>query len=92
MADKSISRTFRVLNRYGIHARPAAMLVQAASKYNCDITIEKDGYEVSCKSIMGLLTLTGEYGSKVTLTATGEDAEDALNEIGKLFANKFGEE
>ena len=59
MAEATIVKKFKVMNEYGIHARPAALLVKAAGKYECEILIEKDGNKVSCKSIMGLMTIEG---------------------------------
>ncbi|MFA6174026.1 MAG: HPr family phosphocarrier protein [Kiritimatiellales bacterium] len=93
MAEKqNISREFEVLNQYGIHARPAALLVKAAGKFKCDIFIGRKGEEVSAKSIMGLLTIEGHQGARLIVRATGTDAEAALLEIAELFENKFFEE
>lgn len=89
---KTISREFEVLNKYGIHARPAALLVKAAGKFSCDISIGRKGAEVSAKSIMGLLTIEGHQGSRLVVRAAGHDAEAALLEIAALFENKFFEE
>ncbi len=87
-----ISKKFKVENQYGIHARPAALLVKAAGKYECDIFIEKDGNKVSCKSIMGLMTIEGYPGSTMLVYASGSDAESAMAEIEELFVNKFYED
>jgi phosphocarrier protein len=92
MAENSITKKFKVANQYGIHARPAALLVKAAGKYDCDIFIEKDGNRVSCKSIMGLMTIEGYPGSTMLVSATGADAEKAMAEIEDLFLNKFYED
>jgi phosphocarrier protein HPr len=92
MADVEIVKKFKVTNEYGIHARPAALLVKAAGKYECDIFIEKDGNKVSCKSIMGLMTIEGYPGSTMQVSASGADAEDAMAEIEELFVNKFYED
>ncbi len=92
MAEVEIVKKFKVLNQYGIHARPAALLVKAAGKFECDIFIEKDGNKVSCKSIMGLMTIEGFPGSTMQVTTSGADAEEAMAEIGELFANKFYED
>lgn len=92
MAEKTISKKFKVLNEYGIHARPAALLVRAAGKYDCDIFMEKDGNKVSCKSIMGLMTIEGFPGSTLEVSASGADAESAMAEIEELFINKFYED
>ena len=91
MAD-TIVKKFKVENEYGIHARPAALLVKAAGKYQCDIFIEKDGNKVSCKSIMGLMTIEGYPGSMMQVTASGADAHEAMKEIEELFVNKFYED
>jgi phosphocarrier protein len=90
--EKTILNEFKVLNKYGIHARPAALLVKAAGKFSCDIFIGQKGEEVSAKSIMGLLTIEGHQGAKLSVRAVGADAEQALAEIAALFENKFFEE
>ena len=92
MADDTIVKKFKVMNEYGIHARPAALLVKAAGKYGCDIFVEKDGNKVSCKSIMGLMTIEGYPGSTMQVTTSGSDAGDAMDEIEALFVNKFYED
>lgn len=89
---ETIVREFKVENKYGIHARPAALLVKTAGKFNCDILIGKKGAEVSAKSIMGLLTIEGHHGAKLFVHTTGEDAALAMDEIANLFANNFFEE
>ena len=90
--EKVIQRELEVLNRYGIHARPAALLVKTAGKFTCDIFIGKKGEEVSAKSIMGLLTIDGYQGAKLSVRVVGIDAEEALAEIAGLFEKKFFEE
>jgi len=92
MAEETLVKKLKVLNEYGIHARPAALLVKAAGKYECDIYMEKDGNKVSCKSIMGLMTIEGFPGSTMTVTTSGNDAKKAMDEIEELFVNKFGED
>lgn len=91
MADK-IEKKFEVLNEFGIHARPAAMLVKTASAFDAEIMIENNGSEVSAKSIMGLLTLEGYQGSILTVTTEGDDAAEAMKAIEELFVNKFNED
>ncbi len=88
----NMSAEICVVNRYGIHARPAALLVKTASMFKSDITIEKGDMRVSGKSIMGLMTLEAGLGSKVRVIAEGIDAADALEAIRKLFEQKFFEE
>lgn len=91
MAEK-LEKKFEVLNEFGIHARPAALLVKTASEFDSDIIIENNGAEVSAKSIMGLLTLEGYQGTILTVTTEGDDASDAMSAIEKLFVNKFYED
>jgi phosphotransferase system HPr (HPr) family protein len=89
--DDVKSRKLKIENEYGIHARPAALIVKEAARYTAEIYIEKNGNKVSCKSIMGLMTIEGFPGSWVTITAKGSDAEDALEALEALFVAKFNE-
>lgn len=82
----------RITNQLGIHARPAALIVKTSSRFASDIMIEKDGNAVSAKSIMGLMTLEASLGSKLRVMATGEDSEQAVDELRALFESKFGED
>ena len=91
-APATLTRDVAVLNRYGIHARPAALLVKAATRFQCEILIEKSGVKVNAKSIMGLLTLEGNHGAKLRIHATGGDAADALAVLADLFEKKFFED
>ena len=91
-APAVLERRVTVLNRYGIHARPASLLVKAASRHPCDIYIEKEGLRVNAKSIMGLLTLEGHCGAVMILTASGPEAKEALDEMVDLFEKKFFED
>ena len=86
-----MERTVEIVNRNGLHARPAAEIVKLSSKFNCDITIVRDDLEVNGKSIMGVMMLAAEYGSQLLLRADGTDAEDAVSAIAKLIESKFGE-
>jgi phosphocarrier protein len=86
-----VERTVQILNKNGLHARPAAEIVKLAAKYRSEITISRDGTEVNGKSIMGVMMLAAECGASIVLRATGEDAEQALDAIATLIANKFGE-
>lgn len=85
-------RTFTVLNKMGLHARPAAMFVQATHKFQSQVTVEKEGQEVDGKSIMGVLTLAAESGSRLRICVEGPDEEALLNELQALFDRKFDEE
>jgi len=86
------TREFTVLNKLGIHARPAAQFVKMASNFVCEIRVEKDGEEVDGKSIMGLMMLAAGHGSVITVTAEGDDADAALAAIEQLVARRFEEE
>lgn len=80
-------------NQYGIHARPAALIVKAASQFDADIDVEKDGNVVSGKSIMGLMTLEAGPGSILRVSAEGPDGEAALDHLEQLIVKrKFDEE
>lgn len=87
-----IVRELVIHNQYGIHARPAALFVKTASRYDSDIYVEKDGNKVSGKSIMGLMTLEAAKGSKIKVSAEGIDAEEAVKELQALIESKFDEE
>ncbi len=90
--NKEFSRVLTVLNKMGIHARPAAMIVRISNKYPAtDIWVEKDGERVNGKSIMSLMMLAAGRGSKIKFVAQGEDAEQMLDEIEALFARAFDE-
>jgi len=91
-APGTIVRELVVSNKVGIHARPAAMFVKVASRFDAEIFLEKDGERINGKSIMGLLMLAAGPGCKLKLEVSGSDAEQAVKEIEELFANKFGEE
>jgi len=85
-------KEFTIQNKLGIHARPAAQFVKMANRFQCEITVEKDGEEVDGKSIMGLMMLAAGHGSVILVTANGDDADSALEAIGELINNKFEEE
>ncbi|MEI7937064.1 MAG: HPr family phosphocarrier protein [Verrucomicrobiota bacterium] len=87
-----MTKDFKVSNKLGIHARPAAMFVKTANRFSCDIFVEKDGEKVNGKSIMGLMMLAAGPGSKLTVQANGHDASQALAEIETLINRKFDEE
>ena len=85
-------RTFVIKNKLGLHARPAAVMVQTAAKFKSKVKIIKDGQEVDGKSIMGLMTLAACAGTALKITADGEDESAALNALAALIENGFGEE
>jgi phosphocarrier protein len=86
-----LERTFTIVNSLGMHARPAAMVVQTANKFRSDVLFEKDGLQINAKSIMGVLTLAAGKGSTVVVICEGEDAEAALEALAKVFESGFGE-
>jgi phosphocarrier protein HPr len=84
-------REVRILNKLGIHARPAAEIVKTAGKFKSNIIIVRDDLEVNAKSIMGVMMLAAEFGSTIILRAAGDDADAALDALAAVIANKFGE-
>jgi phosphocarrier protein HPr len=86
-----VERTVQILNKNGLHARPAAEIVKIAAKYTSEITLARDGTEVNGKSIMGVMMLAAECGASVLLRANGADEQAAVDAIATLIANKFGE-
>jgi phosphocarrier protein len=84
--------TFQIVNKLGMHARAATKLVQLASKYRCEIELTHAGQSANAKSVMGVLLLCGSKGSRLEVVATGEGAQEAVDRIGELIGNRFGEE
>jgi len=87
-----VERKIQVMNKLGLHARPAAMLVQKASKFKSEIRLKKDDIEANAKSILSVMMLAAEVGSFVIIKAEGDDEERAVEALAQLFAEKFGEE
>ena len=87
-----LTKELVVLNKSGIHARPAAMFVKTASRFGSDIFVEKDGEKINGKSIRGLMMLAAGPGSKVTVLAKGSDADAAIAELEALVNRKFDED
>ena len=79
-------------NKLGLHARPAAMFVRVSNRFSSDILVEKDGEEINGKSIMGLMLLAAGCGSRLKVTATGDDANEMIKALEELIARKFDEE
>ena len=90
-SDQKIEKEITILNRLGLHARPAAMFVRVATRYRAEIWVDKEGEQVNGKSIMGLMMLAAGPGSKLTVHAQGHDASQALAELETLFNQKFDE-
>ncbi|AEJ20679.1 HPr family phosphocarrier protein [Gracilinema caldarium] len=87
-----VEQMVTIKNRAGIHARPAALLVQTASKFKSKIYIEKESDRINGKSIMGIITLGAGYDTNLKLIADGEDEQDALQALVHLFDSKFEED
>ena len=87
-----IEQVITVQNRAGIHARPAALLVQKTKDFRCNVYFEKENDRINAKSIMGIITLGASYGTELKIIADGEDEEEALRILVKVFEDKFEEE
>jgi phosphocarrier protein HPr len=85
-------RELVVINKLGIHARPAALFVKTANRYSSNILVDKDGEQINGKSIMGLMMLAAGPGSKLLITCEGEDCNQALDDIEALVKRKFDED
>ena len=89
--SEGLSQEMVILNRYGLHARPASKFVKLAGRYKSSIYVEKDGEEVNGKSIMGLMMLGAACQSEIKVICSGKDAQKALNALEKLVNDKFNE-
>ncbi len=87
-----IEQNLQILNRLGLHARPAALIAQTAAKFAADISLTKDQVTINAKSIMGVMMLAAEHGSSVCLKVQGPDEKVAFEALKQLFDNKFNEE
>ena len=87
----TVERPVQIQNKHGLHARPAAEMVKAASRFQSDVTITRDDMEVNGKSIMGVMMLAAEYGATIVLRANGPDADAAVAALEALVDAKFGE-
>jgi phosphocarrier protein len=86
-----MEQTYTIINKLGLHARAAAKFVTTASDYQADITVSREGRTVNGKSIMGVMMLAAAKGTEIKVNAVGDDAQDALDAIGQLISNYFGE-
>ena|SRR3989338_5732065 len=84
-------RRFVIKNKLGLHARPAALFVQTANRYQCKIEVQKGKEKVNGKSIMGIMTLAAGVGTPITVRTDGDDALRAMNDLAKLINSNFGE-
>jgi phosphocarrier protein len=87
-----LSRELLIINKRGLHARASAKFVQTVDAFDATVTVSKDGMTVGGTSIMGLMMLAASPGSSVVVSATGNQAAEALNALDQLIQNKFGEE
>ena len=87
----SIEKELTIRNKMGMHARPAAQFVKRASKYQCDVWVEKDDEPVNGKSIMGLMMLAAGRGETIKIIADGTDAEKAMADLEELVQSGFGD-
>ena len=91
MPAQIVSKELVIMNDLGLHARPAAQFAKTSSTFQCEIWVEKDDERVNGKSIMGLMLLAAGCGSRLLVSAEGEDAEAALCALQNLVVRKFGE-
>lgn len=88
----SAEKKFTVSNKLGLHARPAALFVQTANRFTCEVTVRKGRQKVNGKSIMGIMTLAVQQGASIIVRTEGPEAEEAMAEISRLIESNFGEE
>ena len=88
----TLTKELTIINKLGIHARPAALFVKTTSRFACEIFVEKDGERVNGKSIMGLMMLAAGPGCKILVVANGSDAAQAVTDLEALLNRKFDED
>ncbi len=86
-----LRREIEIINKLGLHARASAKLTQTAAKYQCDVSLERNGRRVNAKSIMGVMMLAAGKGAKVTFETDGPDEADAMDALASLVNDYFGE-
>jgi phosphocarrier protein HPr len=91
-AGQKLEKEITIINRLGLHARPAAMFVRIASRYRAEVWVEKEGEQINGKSIMGLMMLAAGQGSKLTIRCEGQDADKVMEELEELIRQKFNED
>jgi phosphocarrier protein HPr len=91
MSDQACRATLEIVNKLGLHARAAVLLVQASARFDAQVTVSKDGQAVDGRSIMGVMMLAAEQGSRIDVETSGPDARAALDAIATLVANRFNE-
>ena len=90
--SQKIEKEVTIINRLGLHARPAAMFVRIASRYRSEVWVAKEGEQINGKSIMGLMMLAAGQGSKLTIKCEGPDADKVMEELEDLIQKKFNED
>ena len=88
----TVKKRIKIQNPQGMHARPASVFVKIANRYECEVTVKKDGESVNGKSIMGLMTLAANKGSILEIETNGPDAKEAMEELEKFLANDTEED
>lgn len=91
-AGQKLEKEIMIINRLGLHARPAAMFVRIASRFRSEVWVEKEGEQINGKSIMGLMMLAAGQGSMLTIRCEGPDADKVMEELEELIRQKFNEE
>ena len=89
--QEPVERAFVIGNKLGLHARPAAVFVQTANRFEAAVEVQKEDLKIDGKSIMGIMTLAAEMGSSITVRATGKDAAAVMDALTKLIESNFGE-
>ena len=90
--SQKIEKEITIINRLGLHARPAAMFVRIASRFRSEVWVAKEGEQINGKSIMGLMMLAAGQGSKLTIKCEGPDADRVMEELEELIQQKFNED
>jgi phosphocarrier protein HPr len=91
-SSQKLEKELTIINRLGLHARPAAMFVRITSRYRSEVWVAKEGEEINGKSIMGLMMLAAGQGSKLTIRCEGPDADKVMEELETLIQQKFNED
>ena len=86
----TITKAFTLINKYGMHVRPAGALAKVCQKYMSEVSVANGGTTVSGRSVLGLMTLEAPVGTVLTFTAEGDDANLVIDEVEELIANRFG--
>ncbi len=87
-----VQQEFEIVNKLGLHARASALFVKTASKFQAEVKLARESVEVNGKSIMGIMMLAASKGTKIRLTVDGPDEAEAMQVIGELIRDGFGEE